>query len=102
MYCEDVDLCRRLTVAGWSCVYVPRAIVTHIGAHATRLHSTRMLGYHHRSLYRYLARQYGGFRYLWLRPLLAAGLAVRFVAALAVDRVREGARPTRSADLLEG
>ena len=101
MYCEDMDLCRRLAAAGWSSVYVPAAVVTHIGAHATRLHSTRMLAEHHRSLHRYLSRQYSGRRYLWLRPLLAAGLAVRFIAALAVGRIREGARPTRSADLLE-
>ncbi|MHB2023804.1 MAG: glycosyltransferase family 2 protein [Mycobacteriales bacterium] len=100
MYCEDMDLCRRLAQAGYRSVYVPSAVVTHTGGHATRLHSVRMLAEHHRSLYRYLSRQYGGPGYLWLRPLLAGGLAVRFLAALGSRRIREGARPNRSARVL--
>lgn len=102
MYAEDVDLCRRLMLAGWERVLVPSSVVTHIGAHATRLHSTRMLAEHHRSLLRYLSRQYAGPRWAWLRPLLAAGLFLRFLLALALKRVREGARPTRDASLLDG
>lgn len=102
MYAEDVDLCRRLADAGWERVYVPSAVVLHIGAHSTRLHSTRMLAEHHRSLYRYLSRQYAGPRWAWLRPILALGLGARFLLAVAIDRVREGAKPTRSADLLHG
>jgi mannose-1-phosphate guanylyltransferase len=102
MYCEDMDLCRRLADVGWSSVYVPAAVVTHVGGHATRHRSVRMLAEHHRSLYRYLARQYAG---VWLAPLragLAAGLAVRFAASLVLRRVAEGAKPTRSAEVLEG
>lgn len=101
MYCEDMDLCRRLALAGYKSVYVPAAMVTHTGGHATRLHSIRMLAEHHRSLYRYLARRYAGPSYLWLRPLLAGGLAARFLVATASRRVREGARPNRSAQVLE-
>lgn len=29
MYCEDVDLAWRAQLAGWTCIYVPRAIVYH-------------------------------------------------------------------------
>lgn len=101
MYAEDVDLCRRLADAGWERVLVPSSVVTHVGAHATRLHSRRMLAEHHRSLYRYLARQYAGPRWVWLRPLLAGGLFARYLLALAVRRVREGAAPTRDAALLD-
>ncbi len=101
MYAEDIDLCHRLADAGWERVYVPSAVVLHVGAHATRLHSRRMLAEHHRSLYRYLSRQYAGPRWAWLRPLLAAGLAARYMLTLAVGRAREGAKPTRSADLLD-
>ncbi len=101
MYAEDVDLCRRLAEAGWDRVYVPSSVVLHIGAHATRLHSARMLAEHHRSLYRYLSRQYAGARWAWLRPLLALGLGARYLLARAVSRVRHGAKPTRSADLLD-
>lgn len=31
-YCEDVDLGFRLRLAGYKCVYIPSAIVTHIGS----------------------------------------------------------------------
>lgn len=100
MYCEDMDLCRRLADAGWASVYVPSAVVTHLGGQATRLHPARMLAEHHRSLYRYLSRRYAGRRYAPLRVLLRAGLAVRFLLARMVAAVGTGARPTRSADVL--
>jgi N-acetylglucosaminyl-diphospho-decaprenol L-rhamnosyltransferase len=101
MYCEDMDLCLRFAERGWPSVYVPAAVVTHTGGHSTRRRPTRMLAEHHLSLYRYLSRQYRGLRWAWLRPLLAVGLTARFLAGLAVRGIREGARPTRPASVLE-
>jgi N-acetylglucosaminyl-diphospho-decaprenol L-rhamnosyltransferase len=101
MYCEDMDLCRRLAEAGWTNVYVPSAVVTHRGGHATSRAAAAMVAEHHRALYRYLARQYAGPRYALLRPLLAAGLFLRYLLARRVRSVGEGAAPTRSADVLE-
>jgi N-acetylglucosaminyl-diphospho-decaprenol L-rhamnosyltransferase len=101
MYCEDMDLCRRLAEAGWQNVYVPSAVVTHTGGHATSRVAGAMVAEHHRALYRYLARQYAGPRYALLRPLLATGLFLRYLLARAVTSVGEGAAPTRSADVLE-
>ena len=101
MYCEDMDLCRRLSLAGWKSVYVPAAVVSHTGGHATRREPARMLAAHHRSLYRYLAREYSGARYAPLRLLLAVGLAGRYLVATRVRSVGEGAAPTRSAQLLD-
>ncbi len=34
LYCEDTDLGLRARRAGWSCVYVPRAVVTHRYSHS--------------------------------------------------------------------
>jgi N-acetylglucosaminyl-diphospho-decaprenol L-rhamnosyltransferase len=31
MYCEDIDLCRRITEAGWELAYEPAATVVHVG-----------------------------------------------------------------------
>lgn len=31
-YCEDIDIAVRLRIAGWKCMYVPKAIVYHIGS----------------------------------------------------------------------
>lgn len=101
MYCEDMDLCRRLAGAGWLNVYVPAAVVTHLGGHATRRDAIRMLAEHHRSLYRYLSRQYAGPRFALLRVGLAVGLALRYLLARAVAAVAEGAAPTRSAAVLD-
>ena len=101
MYFEDLDLCRRLAEAGWSSVYVPSAVITHVGGAATRHAKPAMLRAHHRSAYRYLARQYAGPRWLPVRALLACGLAARYLLARVLAPVREGARPTRPATVLK-
>jgi N-acetylglucosaminyl-diphospho-decaprenol L-rhamnosyltransferase len=101
MYCEDMDLCRRLAEAGWANVYVPSAVVTHLGGHATSRFAGPMLREHHRALYRYLARQYSGRRYAPVRVALGVGLLLRYLLAARVRAVGEGAAPTRSAAVLD-
>ncbi len=101
MYCEDMDLCRRLAEAGWQNVYVPSAVITHVGGHATRGASAAMLKEHHKALYVYLSEHYRGAAWAPLRMLLGAGLFLRYLVAARVTSVGEGAAPTRSADLLE-
>lgn len=104
MYCEDMDLCHRLRAAGWDSVYVPDAVITHTGGHATmRTAATRsrMLQAHHRSLFQYLSRQYPGLGWAPVRALLAVGLLARYALASRVPRAGEGAAPNRSADVLE-
>jgi N-acetylglucosaminyl-diphospho-decaprenol L-rhamnosyltransferase len=100
MYCEDMDLCHRLALSGWQNVYAPDAVITHTGGHATGRVAGRMVKEHHRSLYRYLSRQYAGPARAPLRLLLGLGLLVRYLVATRVRSVGEGAAPTRSADLL--
>ncbi|MCW2608103.1 MAG: putative DTDP-Rha:a-D-GlcNAc-diphosphoryl polyprenol, a-3-L-rhamnosyl transferase [Frankiales bacterium] len=101
MYCEDMDLCRRLGEDGWENVYVPGSVVTHSGGHATRRSAGPMLAEHHRALYRYLSRQYAGPAHAPTRALLGAGLLGRYLLAKRVRSVGEGAAPTRPASLLE-
>jgi N-acetylglucosaminyl-diphospho-decaprenol L-rhamnosyltransferase len=101
MYCEDMDLCRRLAEAGWQNVYVPSAVITHVGGHATAGRPKAMLREHHKALYTYLSEHYRGARWAPLRVLLAGGLAARYLLATRVRSVGEGAAPTRSADLLD-
>ena len=100
MYFEDLDLCRRLAEHGWASVYAPSAVVEHLGGHSTASRRTAMLRAHHESAYRYLSGQYAGWRWAPLRAVLAAGLAGRFLLSLVLRPVREGARPTRAADVL--
>jgi N-acetylglucosaminyl-diphospho-decaprenol L-rhamnosyltransferase len=101
MYCEDLDLCRRLSDAGWSNVYVPSAVVLHEGGQATSRVAGPMLREHHRSLYRYLSRQYPGPVWTPVRGALAVGLLLRYLLAVRVRAVGDGAEPTRSAVLLD-
>lgn len=101
MYCEDMDLCRRLADAGWQQVHVPTSVVLHTGGHATRRRPREMLRAHHRSLHQYLARQYAGPLLAPLRALLGLGLLLHYLLATRVRSVGEGAPPTRSADVLE-
>lgn len=102
MYFEDLDLCRRLAQAGCPSVYVPAAVVTHTGGHATSRKRRRMLRAHHVSAYRYLAADHPGAARAPLRALLALGLAVRYALSLVVPGMGEGARPTRSGSVLGG
>jgi N-acetylglucosaminyl-diphospho-decaprenol L-rhamnosyltransferase len=100
MFMEDVDLNRRMGLAGWQVVYVPSAVVEHLGGHSTARASRRMVYAHHRSMFRYLSRQYPGAAYAPLRVALGVGLGVRLLLALLFADSSAGARATRSAELL--
>ncbi|ETA04144.1 putative glycosyltransferase [Frankia casuarinae] len=100
MFMEDVDLGRRIGEASWQSVYVPSAVVEHLGGHSTKRSSRRMVLAHHRSMFRYLSWQYPGNARAPLRLLLGVGLVVRLLLALIFARDSAGAKATRSADLL--
>jgi N-acetylglucosaminyl-diphospho-decaprenol L-rhamnosyltransferase len=93
MYFEDLDLGDRLGKAGWQNVYVPSAVVTHTGGHATSRDRRRMAVEHHRSAWLYLSRKYSGLRWLPVRMALRAGLLMRSMLAKRVTSVAEGAEP---------
>ena len=92
MYFEDVDLAERLTRKGWQHVYVPSAVVTHEGGHATSREPRRMLRVHHTSAMRYLSAQYPLRRHAPLRWALRAGLGGRMLLSYLSDRVGAGAQ----------
>ncbi|GAA3153963.1 glycosyltransferase family 2 protein [Blastococcus jejuensis] len=92
MYFEDVDLAERLTRKGWLHVYVPSAVVTHEGGHATSREPRRMLRVHHTSAMRYLSAQYPLRRHAPLRWALRAGLGGRMLLSYVSDRVGAGAQ----------
>jgi N-acetylglucosaminyl-diphospho-decaprenol L-rhamnosyltransferase len=97
MYFEDVDLALRLGRRGWLHVYVPSAIVTHEGGHATSREPRRMLRVHHTSALRYLSAQYPLPRHAPLRWALRAGLGGRMLLSYISDRVGAGAQLQRTA-----
>ncbi|SDP04351.1 N-acetylglucosaminyl-diphospho-decaprenol L-rhamnosyltransferase [Nakamurella panacisegetis] len=92
MYFEDVDLGRRLSEAGWTSVYVPDAVVTHIGGHAAERAGSAMVVEHHRSAYRYLAARHPAWWQLPIRVGLRVALKARQVIAVRSGKVSAGAR----------
>lgn len=72
LYCEDVDLCARLRLAGWQLRQAPAARVVHEAQRASR-RSLRHLGWHLRSL----ARLWTSDAWRRYRALLAAEQAAR-------------------------
>ena len=87
MYVEDVDLCWRLRRAGWRIAYEPAGSVVHVQGASTDRHPYRMIAAHHRSLLRFAARRWSGWRRVLLVPAtLFLGLrAVGSALARAVD-----------------
>jgi N-acetylglucosaminyl-diphospho-decaprenol L-rhamnosyltransferase len=77
MYFEDVDLGDRLARAGWLNVYAPSSSVMHIGGHSTAQVSTKMLGAHHESAYRYLADRHRGLAWKPVLAVIKLGLKLR-------------------------
>jgi N-acetylglucosaminyl-diphospho-decaprenol L-rhamnosyltransferase len=89
MYVEDVDLCWRLRNAGWRIVYEPGGDVRHIQGASTKRHPYRMLFAHHRSLLRFAAKRWRGWRRVLLLPAacyLAARAAVMIVVLVVTPR----------------
>jgi N-acetylglucosaminyl-diphospho-decaprenol L-rhamnosyltransferase len=79
MFFEDVDLGFRAKAAGYRSVYVPSAMVTHSGAHATRSSASKMVMAHHRSAEFFLAKLYPKRIQGLLRFALSLGLRLRAV-----------------------
>lgn len=99
MYFEDVDLGDRLQRAGWRNMYVPSAVVTHLGGHAARQAPAAMAAAHHASAYRYLAGRYRGRWNAPLRAVLKAGLGARaFLAARSAKVAGGAALPHRTVE----
>jgi hypothetical protein len=86
MYCEEVDLCRRIKAAGWEIWYAPDATVVHHEAQATGQFRGEMLLQLHRSRFRFFGKHYPP-RY---------GRAARAIVRLGLlrDLVRSAARST--------
>jgi GT2 family glycosyltransferase len=82
MYGEDIDLCRRLSEAGWRVWLDPRARATHAIAGSQQGISTGWV----RGLHSLQARRSNRAALVVFDALLAVGLALRAFAAIAVRR----------------
>ena len=77
MFCNDVDLCRRLWEAGWQVWFAPEAKMTHHHGAGTRQVRRAMIAASHDSLLRYYEKHYRGRvslpAYWGVRMLLQVG-----------------------------
>jgi len=92
MYLEDVDLCWRLSRAGWPAAYEPTAGIMHVQGVSTARVPYRMVVAHHRSMLRFWWRSTNPSHRL-LAPVVGLGVAVR--AASEVTRRALEARRAR-------
>jgi N-acetylglucosaminyl-diphospho-decaprenol L-rhamnosyltransferase len=77
MYFEDVDLGRRVALAGYVNLFVPDAVVVHIGGASTEKVADVMVRAHHASAYRYIAKTHPGAAWAPIRLAVRVGLRVR-------------------------
>ncbi len=73
MYCEDIDLGRKMRLNRWRNVYVPNSRVVHVGGVSTSRTPIVLLLHHHRSLYTYASKKFDN------NPLMKA-LTLIFIA----------------------
>lgn len=100
MYVEDLDLCWRLTRAGWKAVYYPSAEMIHHVAGSSRRAPYTMIRHHHVSLMRFAwKRARGPIRFLLL-PLMLLGLAARLLLAWIDLFIRQRARRRHSGSVV--
>jgi N-acetylglucosaminyl-diphospho-decaprenol L-rhamnosyltransferase len=77
-FVEDVDLCKRLSDAGYEVWFEPGAEVVHRWGGAWSQRPLRFIWMHHRNLFRYVYKHKRG-AWVFAYPLIAAGLLVRFI-----------------------
>jgi GT2 family glycosyltransferase len=83
MYAEEVDWCYRVHQAGWEVMYLPTAVVTHLGGRSTDQVPDLMLAYRFASTFRFMRLHYGRATTLGARALLALAAAQNSLLALA-------------------
>lgn len=78
LYFEEVDLCRRLSGAGWNLWYNPRAVIVHAGGRSTAQATAQAFFRLQESQFRYFTKHFGSIattRFkLFFKPLFLLGL----------------------------
>ncbi len=93
MYVEDLDLCWRLTNAGWKIAYQPLGQVVHQGGLSSSRHPYKMQVAHHRSTWRFARRSLTGPKAVLL-PVVGVGLVARLFISLCRERFVHQSSPT--------
>jgi N-acetylglucosaminyl-diphospho-decaprenol L-rhamnosyltransferase len=77
-FVEDVDLCKRMSDAGYEVWFEPSAEVIHVWGASWTKRPMRFIWMHQWNLFRYVRKHYRG-GWVLMYPLIAAGLLLRFM-----------------------
>ncbi len=88
MYTEEVDLCYRLTQAGWDLYWIPAAQITHFGEASSRQAYDAMYVQLYRSKVQFYRKFGGESRARLFKRLVAIAYLPRFIAARGASFVR--------------
>ncbi|MFZ0389379.1 MAG: glycosyltransferase [Calditrichia bacterium] len=77
MYCEDIDLCHRMNLAGYKIFYVPTTQIIHYKGESTRKDNLDYVITFNRSLYQFFKKYYAPSSIFLFRWLVTLGILVR-------------------------
>jgi GT2 family glycosyltransferase len=102
LYSEEETLCEAVLASGGRCIYVPSAIVAHVGGTSTGRVSEFAMYHLYRSRAIFYRKHYGPLRGAAASGLIALALLVNRMAAPAVSRWGDGTPNQSSASALRG
>ena len=79
MYSEEIDLCYRVSQAGWPIYWVPQAQIVHYGGQSTQQVPTKMFLHLYGSKLRYFRKHYGRSSALAYKFIILAAALVRLI-----------------------
>ncbi|MEJ7569069.1 MAG: glycosyltransferase family 2 protein [Gaiellaceae bacterium] len=88
MYCEEIDLCRRLRHTGWTIAFHPRATFAHVGGASTSQEPERMYGELIQSYLCFIAKHRGLTAARRARIMALGALALRGFVSSGPERRR--------------
>lgn len=92
MYYEEVDVCLRLSRAGWETHFTPSATITHVGGASTSQRRTEMAVQHFASTLQFYRRHYSGLRLAAWLTIMRAKVSYRLLRDSVRARTASGDR----------
>jgi len=92
LYCEDMDLCRRLHRLGWRMMYFPASTIYHYVGGSEKLWQKSTFLHIKKGLVLFISKHYGIRRALSVRFALFLGLSVKLICYLVVSPFSKGSR----------
>jgi len=94
LYWEDVDWCKRMWNKGWKVTYYPQATIQHAAGGSSERNLIRSIFEFHKSAYTYFVKNFKSPNLL-IKPLIIAGLSLRFAGILLLQLVRRVVRNSK-------